>query len=69
MLETYQRPLNDLDEHITKIEEVIFLKNYEKVSLEDLYFLKTQTRITKKLLQIIQNVINQKQVRKKKHKL
>ncbi len=63
MLETYQRPLNDLDEHITKIEEVIFLKNYEKVSLEDLYFLKTQTRITKKLLQIIQNVINQLEVK------
>ena len=31
--------------------------------MEDLYFLKTQTRITKKLLQIIQNVINQLEVK------
>ena len=59
MVETYQPPLNELDEKIATIEKTIFLKDYSKVSLEDLYFLKTQTRITKKLLQLFQNVINQ----------
>ncbi|MBC7651909.1 MAG: magnesium transporter CorA, partial [Deinococcales bacterium] len=42
-----------------EIESTIFLKDYKKVSLEDLYFQKTQTRITKKLLQITQNVVGQ----------
>ena len=55
MVETYQLPLNELDEKISQIEKTIFLLDYSKVSLEDLYFLKkTQTRITKKLLQIFQ---------------
>lgn len=62
MVETYQHPLNELDEKIIQIEKTIFLKDYSKVSLEDLYFLKTQTRITKKLLQIFQNVTNQLEV-------
>ena len=62
MVETYQVPLNHLDEKIIQIEKTIFLKDYSKVFLEDLYFLKTQIRITKKLLQIFQNVINQIEV-------
>lgn len=62
MVETYQIPLNELDEKIIQIEKTIFLKDYAKVSLEELYFLKTQTRITKKLLQIFQTVINQIEV-------
>lgn len=62
MLETYHPPLNELDEKISQIEKVIFLKDYSKVSLEDLYFLKTQTRITKKILVIFQNAINQLEV-------
>jgi magnesium transporter len=62
MVETYQPPLNELDEKIAAIEKTIFLKDYSKISLEDLYFLKTQTRITKKLLQIFQNVINEIEV-------
>ncbi len=62
MVETYQQPLNELDEKIVQIEKTIFLKDNSKVSLEDLYFLKSQTRITKKLLQIFQNVTNQIEV-------
>lgn len=62
MVETYQPPLDTLDEKITEIEKTVFLKDNSKVSLEDLYFLKTQTRITKKLLQIFQSVINQIEV-------
>jgi magnesium transporter len=59
MVETYQAPLNELDKQIEDVEKTIFLKDYLKVSLEDLYFLKTQTRVTKKLLHLFQNVTNQ----------
>ncbi|GAB4110810.1 MAG: magnesium/cobalt transporter CorA [Thermoflexibacter sp.] len=62
MVETYQPPLNELDKKIEDFEKTIFLKDYSKVSLEDLYFLKTQTRITKKLLQLFQSVVNQIEV-------
>lgn len=65
MVETYQIPLNELDEKIIKIEKIIFLKDYLRVSLEDLYYLKAQTRITKKLLQIFQNVTQQIEVSEK----
>ncbi len=63
MLASYQAPLDALDDKIASIEQVIFLKNSTKISLQDLYFLRTQTRITKKLLQLFQGVINQLEVR------
>jgi magnesium transporter len=50
MLHTYQPPLNEFDKRIEEFENTIFLKNDAKVSMEDLYYLKMQTRITKKLL-------------------
>lgn len=59
MIETYNQPAKILSDEIDEIEKTIFLKDYTKISLEELYFQKTQTRITKKLLQITQNVINQ----------
>ena len=59
MVKTYQVPLQVLDEKIVEIEELIFLKSNANISLEDLYYIKAQTRITKKLLQIFQNVVNQ----------
>lgn len=62
MLGTYDLPLKQLSEKIDEIERKVFLADHGKVSLKDLYFLKTQTRITKKLLQIIQNVVNQLEV-------
>lgn len=62
MVETYQPPLSELDKHIEEFEKTIFLKDYSRISLEDLYFLKTQTRITKKLLLLFQNVIHQIEV-------
>jgi len=59
MLETYKAPLNTLDQKIEVFEKIIFLKDYSKVSMEDLYYLKTQTRITKKLLNVFQQAVNQ----------
>ena len=58
MVETYQQPLDALDNRIDVFEKEVFLHSYEKVSLSDLYFLKTQTRITKKLLVMFQDVVN-----------
>ena len=63
MVHSYEQPFYELDTKISELEKVIFLKDYTKVSIENLYFLKAQARITKKLLQIIQNVINQMQVK------
>jgi len=62
MVETYNWPVKVLSDQNDEIEKTVFLKEYSKVSLEDLYYQKTQTRITKKLLQITQNVINQVEV-------
>jgi magnesium transporter len=59
MVDTYRSPLNRLDEKIENFEKIIFLKDYSKVSLENLYYIKTQTRIIKKILQIFQSTINQ----------
>jgi len=62
MADTYQTPMMELDQKIADLEKMLFLKDYTKVSLEDLYFLKTQTRITKKLLQLFQHTVNQIEV-------
>src|SRR5690606_32072041 len=63
MVDTYQEPFDELDKKIGDFEKTIFLKDYSKVSVENLYFLKAQARITKKLLQFFQNVINQMEVK------
>jgi magnesium transporter len=65
MLHTYQPPLNEFDKRIEEFENTIFLKNDAKISTEDLYYLKMQTRITKKLLIIFQNVMDQLEVGRK----
>jgi magnesium transporter len=65
MVETYNEPAKVLGDKNDDIEKTIFLNDYAKVSLEDLYFQKAQTRITKKLLQITQNVINLIEVNEK----
>lgn len=59
MLNSYKPPLEVMDKKIGDFEKIIFLYDYTKISLEDLYYLKAQTRITKKLLQLFQGVVNQ----------
>jgi len=59
MTQTFEQPSKLLSDKNDEIEKIIFLKDYTKISLEDLYYQKTQTRITKKLLLITQNVIHQ----------
>jgi magnesium transporter len=59
MIETYSESAIELSDKIDRIEQVIFLKDYRKVSLEDLYFQKSQTRISKKILQFTQHVLHE----------
>ncbi len=62
MVETFVKPSLVLAEKNNVIEKSIFLKNQKQVSLEELYYQKSQTRISKKLLQITQNVVQQIEV-------
>ena len=59
MLETFSKPTQDLSSKISQIEKTIFLKDYRKILLEELYFIKSQSRILKKVLHITQNVVEQ----------
>lgn len=59
MLDTFKKPTIDLSNKISDIERTIFLKDHRKVLLEELYFIKSQSRILKKVLQITQSVIEQ----------
>jgi magnesium transporter len=59
MIDTFEEPSSYLSSQVDNFEKNIFLKNDAKISLEDLYFQKSQTRISKKLLQITQGVINE----------
>lgn len=58
MVQTFVYPSNWHSNRIDVVERVVFLKDYTKISLEDLYLQKSQTRISKKLLQFSQDVIN-----------
>ena len=56
---TYTEPSHWQTNQIDEVEKTIFLKRDSKISLEDLYYQKAETRISKKLLVLTQNVINQ----------
>jgi magnesium transporter len=59
MLDTFHKPTMELSKQINEIERTIFLKDHRKILLEELYFIKSQSRILKKVLHITQNVIEQ----------
>lgn len=59
MLETYDEPIQKLNDRSDRMEEIVFLNKSARISLKELYFLRTEARITRKLLQIMQNVILQ----------
>jgi magnesium transporter len=58
MVQTFIQPSIWHSTRIDDVEKAVFLKNFTKISLEDLYFQKSQTRISKKLLMITQDVVN-----------
>jgi len=59
MLDSFQKPTFELSNKISEIERTIFLKDHRKVLLEELYFIKSQSRILKKVLHITQSVMEQ----------
>lgn len=59
MLETYKKPTVDLAFKIAEIEKTIFLKDHRNILLEELYYIKSQSRILRKILQITQSVTDQ----------
>jgi magnesium transporter len=65
MIKSFVAPVKVLSTDTDELERVIFLNDYTKISLEELYFLKTETRVTKKLLLITQNVVSQIEVEEK----
>ena len=58
MLETFQKPTMELSQQISEIERTIFLRDHRKVLIEELYYIKSQSRILKKVLHITQSVID-----------
>lgn len=58
MMDTFHAPLHKLDANIDELEKRIFLGNLQDISLEDLYYQKTQARITKKLLNLSQSAFH-----------
>jgi magnesium transporter len=67
MIKSFSGPSLYLSEQVDQLEHVIFIKGFNKISLESLYYHKSQTRISKKLLHITQNVLLQWEV-KSEHK-
>ncbi len=61
MIDSFKKPTIDLSNKITEIEKTIFLKDHRNILIEELYFIKTQSRILKKILSISQAVIHQSQ--------
>ena len=61
MLESFNKPTIDLTNKINNLEKIIFLRDYRVIPIEELYFIKSQSRILKKILQITQTVIDQVQ--------
>lgn len=59
IVDSYTEPASWQSSLIDEMESIIFLKDLKKISLEDLYYQKTETRISKKLLLLTQNVLNQ----------
>ncbi len=59
IISTYSAPSQWQTDQIDQVENTLFLKKNNTISLEDLYFQKAEARISKKILVLTQNVIHQ----------
>jgi magnesium transporter len=57
MIDTFKKPTIEISNKITEIEKIIFLKDYRVVLIEELYYIKTQSRILKKIISITEATI------------
>lgn len=63
ILLTYEKPLQKQGDKMDEFERAIFLKGGQSISIESLYYQKSKARISKKVLQLTQTVLNQISVR------
>ncbi|MBI3134101.1 MAG: magnesium transporter CorA [Bacteroidetes bacterium] len=59
LVNSYTEPLRMQSEKMDEIEQIIFLKSQSKISVKDLYYQRTKARVCKKILQMMQSVLNQ----------
>ena len=59
ILMTYEQPLGQQGDKMDEFERAIFLKGGQTISIESLYYQKSKARISKKVLQLTQAVLNQ----------
>ncbi len=59
ILITYEKPLERQSDKMDEFERAIFLRAGQTISIESLYFQKSKARISKKVLQLTQTVLNQ----------
>ena len=64
MIDSYEKPMNEQQDEIDAFEEIVFTKNGNSISLENLYYEKSKARIVKKLLLLSQQTINHIEVEK-----
>jgi magnesium transporter len=57
MIDSFKTPTLEISDKITQIEKTIFLKDYRAVLIEELYYIKTQSRILKKIISITEATI------------
>ncbi|MFO7824021.1 MAG: CorA family divalent cation transporter [Cyclobacterium sp.] len=58
LLQTFEEPIKTQSERMDALEQSIFLKGGDNLSIEKLYFEKSKARLTKKLLVIMQSVFH-----------
>ncbi len=59
LLGTFENPIKNQSEKMDALEQSIFLKGGNNLSIEKLYFEKSKARLSKKILVIMQSVFNQ----------
>lgn len=59
LLHTFENPIKSQSERMDALEQSIFLKGGDNLSIEKLYYEKSKARLSKKLLVIMQSVFNQ----------
>lgn len=62
LLITYDQPIQSQADKMDEFEQNLFLKGGTNLSIEKLYFEKSKARLTKKILLIMQSVLNQLEV-------
>lgn len=63
LLLSYEKPIELQSEKMDEFERDIFLRNGQEMSVKALYYQKTKARISKKILLLTQNVLNQMEVK------